>query len=84
VLLEAILSLLFGAVGLVLDLIPKVTFAALEATNFAPFFELLAKGFWLFPFELFMTFIANVLFWLSFQQIWGAAEFVWKKIPGIN
>jgi len=80
---ELLLKPLFALVGLLIDILPNLS----QNINFSAvsgLIDFLAFGFWVFPIDLFLIFIANIIFWLGIQNIWAKAEFVIKKLPFIN
>ena len=85
--LEGILSLLFSVIAGIIDLIPVKPYADAMggfAADLTAFIEFLSYGFYIFPVELFLIFIGNVLFWLGLQMVWAIAEWIYKKFPGVN
>ena len=46
--------------------------------------NLILKGLAFFPFEIWSVIVANGTFWLVVQFSWSVAEWVYKKIPGVN
>jgi hypothetical protein len=82
--LELILRLLFNLVGLIINVLPETSIIETYAFDLSEFTKLLSFGFIIFPYDLFLTFIGNVLFWLVVQMIWAATEWCYKKIPGVN
>lgn len=46
--------------------------------------NLILKGLSFFPFEIWSVIVANGTFWLVVQFSWSVAEWVYKKIPGVN
>jgi hypothetical protein len=83
--IELLLTPLFWLLGLILDLLPDMSgIDPLSGFDISGFIDILAYGFFLFPFPLFMIFVGNKLFWLSAQMIWAIIEWVYRKFPGVN
>ena len=83
--LELILTPVFALIGVIINLIPDMSQReALTGFDMTGLIDVLAYGFYVFPFELFMIFIGNVLFWLGAQMVWAIIEWAYKKIPGVN
>ena len=84
-LIELILTPVFWLLGLLVGLFPDLSYLdPLSGIDISGFIYILAYGFFIFPFSLFMIFIGNVLFWLSAQMIWAIIEWLYRKIPGVN
>ena len=83
--LEMLLSLIFGFVGFVINLIPDFSGVNLHVgADMTAFIDFLSYGFIIFPFPLFIGFIGNVLFWLAAQMTWAIIEWIYRKIPGVS
>ncbi len=85
--LEAVLKVLFSAIGFVIGWLPDLS--GLDPLSeysdaLTTFVDFLAYGFLIFPAKLFFIFIGNVMFWLGAQMVWAVVEWVYKKIPGVN
>lgn len=83
--LELILTPVFALIGFIIDLLPDMSeLDLLYGRDISGLIDVMAYAFHVFPFELFMIFVGNVLFWLSAQMIWAVIEWAYKKIPGVN
>ena len=83
--IEYLLTPIFWLLDGILTLLPDFSYLdSLYDYDVSGFIYLLAYGFFIFPFSLFMTFIGNILFWLALQMGWAIIEWVYKKIPGVN
>ena len=81
---ELIFTPIFSLLSSIVNRIPDMTHIdPLAGQDISGFINFLAYGFYVFPFSLFMIFIANILFWLSAQMLWAIIEWVYKKIPGV-
>lgn len=47
-------------------------------------YDLIAKGLFFFPSDVFLVLIAHILFWINAQLAWAIFEWVYRKIPGVN
>jgi len=83
--IELLLTPVFWLIGLLLNLFPDMSYIdPLSGFDISGFIYILAYGFFLFPFSLFMVFVGNMLFWLSVQMIWAVIEWIYRKFPGVN
>ena len=83
--LELILTPVFALMGFIIDLLPEMgDLDPLYGHDVSGLIDMMAYAFHVFPFELFMIFIGNVLFWLNAQLMWAIVEWVYKKIPGVS
>ena len=83
--IELLLTPMFWLLDGILYRLPDFSYLdPLHGYDISEFIYLLAYGFYIFPFSLFMIFIGNVLFWLALQMGWAIIEWVYKKIPGVN
>ena len=83
--IELLLTPVFWLLDRILSWLPDFSYLdPLYSFDISGFIDLLAYGFFIFPFSLFMTFMGNVLFWLALQMGWAIIEWVYKKIPGVN
>ena len=83
--IELLLTPVFWLLDRILSWLPDFSHLdPLYGYDISGFINLLALGFFIFPFSLFMTFIGNVLFWLSLQMGWAIIEWIYKKFPGVN
>lgn len=83
--IELLLTPIFWLLDRILDWLPDFSYLdPLYGYDLSGFIDLLAYGFFIFPFPLFMIFIGNVLFWLTLQMGWAIIEWVYKKIPGVD
>ena len=84
-LIELLLTPLFWLLGFILDLLPDMSHIdPLTDFDISGFIYILAYGFYIFPFSLFMIFVGNMLFWLGAQMVWAIIEWVYRKFPGVN
>ena len=79
--LELLLTPIFALIRYLLSLIPDLSyiynpFGYIDLTGFI---DILAYGFYVFPFHLFMIFISNFVFWLGTQKVWAFIEWVYRK-----
>jgi len=83
--LELILTPLFFLFYTILNWLPNFSdHNHLYGFDISWFIDLLAIGFYIFPFSLFVIIMGNVLFWLTLQMGWAIIEWAYKKIPGVN
>ena len=82
---EYLLTLIFRLFNLIINLLPDLSYIdPLSGFDISGFIYILAYGFFIFPFELFIIFIGNMIFWLGVQMVWAVIEWIYKKIPGVN
>lgn len=48
------------------------------------FLDLLLKALYVFPADVWIVFISNVLFWYGALFAWAIIEWTYKKIPGVT
>ena len=83
--IEWILTPVFWLINIIMDLLPDMSYIdPLSGFDITGFIDILAYGFLIFPFELFMIFIANMLLWKGIQLVWAVIEWIYNKIPGVN
>jgi len=83
--IELVLTPLFWVLNLLLNLLPDMSHLdPLSGVDITGFIDILAYGFLIFPFSLFMIFIGNMLFWLGVQMTWAIIEWGYRKFPGVN
>ena len=83
--IELIMTPIFALLGFIADRIPDMSHIdPLAGQDISGFLQVLAFGFYVFPFSLFLAFIANVTFWLTAQMSWAIIEWAYKKLPGVN
>ena len=83
--IEGLLTPLLSTLQWIASRIPDFSHIdPLAGQNLGGFANLMAYGFNLFPFSLFLIIIANVTFWMSAQMVWAIIEWVYEKIPGVN
>ena len=82
---EYLLTLIFRLFNLIINLLPDLSYIdPLSGFDISGFINILAYGFFIFPYQLFMIFIGNMIFWLGVQMVWAVIEWIYKKIPGVN
>jgi len=81
---ELIMTVLFGLARLVMAIIPDLSRIEYLPNSDSFIYILSTAGFILFPSWMFTAIILNVAFWLVVQVNWAIAEWVYKKIPGVN
>lgn len=79
---EGILTLLFGIVKVVINILPTSIFTMPQW--FADFSSLISIGLSFFPDDVFYVAIGNIAIWVVLHITWAIIEWVYKKIPGIG
>lgn len=47
-------------------------------------FDLISKGLFFFPPDVFVTVVGNIVFWTTVHLGWAVFEWCYKKIPGVD
>lgn len=81
--IEGLFNLLFGVVGLVINLVPQINVIEV-AGGLGGLGTLLAYGLYFFPLDLWIVIISNISMWVALQGGWAVIEWVYKKIPGVD
>lgn len=81
-LIELMLSPLWGLVSLLISLIPSIS--VVNGTIMEGFYHFIQLGLYFCGSAPFVLILANVLFWISAQIGWAVIEWIYKKIPGIS
>lgn len=81
--LESIFNALFLIPHLLIGLLPVVNNLAIP-NYLSTFLDLVAVPLSLFPIDLWLLLISNVIFWAGVQISWAGIEWVYKKIPGVS
>ena len=79
--LELILKLVFGLIGIIIDLLPKFN---LNFTGVSSILNTINVGLSFLPQGFFPLLVGTTLFWTLTQLSWGAIEWLYKKIPGVD
>lgn len=79
--IESLCNLLFSVTKIMINLLPNIDYVAYDVTGIA---HLLGVGISIIGSDLFIIIISNVLLWTGIHFTYASAEWVWKKIPGIN
>lgn len=80
---EAICSMFFGLIEIAIGSISVSPGFVIPSwgTNAA---ALLGRALFFFPVDVWAVCIGSFLFWTAAQFAYAVAEWVWKKIPGVN
>lgn len=79
--IELLFSPIFSLIEIIINLLPN----NIVIPNFiSDTLELLKIPLSIFPIDLWIVIITNVVLWYSAQLIWSIIEWVYKKIPGVN
>lgn len=72
--------LLEGLITLIPDTVKNLSFPDWSLQ----FFDLVSKGLWFFPPDVFVAIFASIILWTGIHLAWAIVEWCYKKIPGIN
>jgi hypothetical protein len=78
---ELIMALVFTLLSVTINMIPD--FMVVNA-DFGMLVAFLSRGFIIFPPQVWVIAITNIVFWLGVQMWWAIIEWVYNKIPGVN
>ncbi len=79
---ESIVSVLVNIASFLIGLIPEWTATTIDGT--AGLGTILAYGLYFFPLDIWVFVIAQAAIMMGVTAAYTIAEWVWKKIPGIN
>lgn len=78
-----IFEAIFDAIEFVITLIPTGVIY-LPEVDFSILTTLLSYSFAIFPKELALAIVGNIVLWMSVTFGWTLIEWVYKKIPGVT
>lgn len=79
---EAVLAVLFGVSEFLIGLLPQSIANIFDGT--AGLGTILAYGLYFFPLDLWLFIIAHGIMFTGASLAYAVAEWVWKKIPGVD
>lgn len=80
--IEGLFGLIFTFVEFVLELMPSFDMTANDYTTGT--ITLVANALVLFPIDLWILLVVNIVFFLTASLAWAVIEWVYKKIPGVD
>lgn len=79
---EAIISVIFGIPEFILSLLPSVDISGLKDTQ--GFLRVMSAGLYFFPMDVWVVGIVLAVNMIQFGFAYSILEWVWKKIPGVD
>ena len=80
--IEGLYSVIFNFVGFIIDLIPSFVGTFDDYTGGT--ITLVANALVIFPVDLWIILIVNIVFFLTSALAWVVVEWIYKKIPGVD
>lgn len=80
--IEGLFSLIFSFFEFILDLMPAYDFTWFDYESATV--ALVANALVIFPLDLWLICVLNIVFFLTASLGWAVIEWIYKKIPGVD
>lgn len=81
--IQGILTLLFGLICTVIELLPNVNLADVP-NELGWTLKLLSYGLYVFPIDVFLVIIGGIVMNTTALAVWAVVEWCYKKLPGVD
>lgn len=79
--IETIFDLFMSLVDFIIGLLPVMPIQSFETGYTA---KMLSWGLYVFPIDLWVICISNIILWIMVEIAWSTFEWVYKKVPGVS